>query len=211
LLLFVAIYLGGALHKRAHGSFRQALRLSCGTRGARFRTARPYQAGGIGAGLEALRHRVRPHPFRARYSLLHSSSREICGEAIGSDGKAPKGSRYRPRRWREGIHEERWWCVAELMRIKKAKLILGSDGSAPQAADGGRGALLALRSTWARRQDALSWELANIHKPRGLTADQGRIAEARSLLQTVVRRFSEGCENADLKTREGVSRLWARD
>jgi predicted ATPase len=53
---------------------------------------------------------------------------------------------------------------------------------------------------WARRQGALSWELRTSTSLARLQKDQGRIAEARSLLQSVYDRFSEGFETADLKT-----------
>jgi predicted ATPase len=53
---------------------------------------------------------------------------------------------------------------------------------------------------WARRQGALSWELRTSTSLARLQHDQGRTAEARSLLQSVYNRFSEGFETADLKT-----------
>jgi predicted ATPase len=53
---------------------------------------------------------------------------------------------------------------------------------------------------WAQRQGALSWELQTSTSLARLRHDQGRIAEARTLLQSVYDRFSEGFETADLKT-----------
>jgi predicted ATPase len=53
---------------------------------------------------------------------------------------------------------------------------------------------------WARRQGALSWELRTSTSLARLQQGQGRIAEARTLLQSVYDRFSEGFETADLKT-----------
>jgi predicted ATPase len=52
---------------------------------------------------------------------------------------------------------------------------------------------------WAHRQGALSWELRTSTSLARLQQDQGRTAEARSLLQRVYDRFSEGFETADLK------------
>jgi hypothetical protein len=52
---------------------------------------------------------------------------------------------------------------------------------------------------WARRQGALSWELRTSTSLARLQQDQGRTAEARSLLQRVYDRFSEGFETAVLK------------
>jgi hypothetical protein len=41
-----------------------------------------------------------------------------------------------------------------------------------------------------------------------LQQDQGRTAEARSLLQSVYDRFSEGFETADLKTAKAYLDTW---
>jgi predicted ATPase len=49
------------------------------------------------------------------------------------------------------------------------------------------------------RLGALSWELRTATSLARLQHDQGRIAEARDLLQSVYDRFSEGFETADLK------------
>ena len=57
---------------------------------------------------------------------------------------------------------------------------------------------------WARRQGALSWELRTATSLARLRQDQGRAAEARSLLQPVYDRFSEGFETADLKTAKAL-------
>lgn len=60
----------------------------------------------------------------------------------------------------------------------------------------------------ARGQDALSWELRTATSLGRLRQDQGRIAEARGLLQPVYDRFSEGFETADLKTAKAYLNSW---
>jgi predicted ATPase len=66
-----------------------------------------------------------------------------------------------------------------------------------------------LRSVdWARRHRALSWELRTSTSLARLQRDQGRIAEARRLLQSVYDRFSEGFETADLKTAKAHLDSW---
>jgi hypothetical protein len=60
----------------------------------------------------------------------------------------------------------------------------------------------------ARRQGALSWELRTSTSLSRLQHDQGRIAEARSLLQSVYVRFSEGFETADLMTAKAYLDSW---
>jgi predicted ATPase len=52
---------------------------------------------------------------------------------------------------------------------------------------------------WARRQGALSWELRTATSLARLQQAQGRIAEARDLVQSVYDRFGEGFETADLR------------
>ena len=100
---------------------------------------------------------------------------------------------------RSESNEERW-CIAELLRIKGE---LSLRESAPQAATAAEEHFL--RSLdWARRQGALSWELRTSTSLARLQQDQGRIAEARSLLQPVYDRFSEGFETADLKTAKAL-------
>jgi predicted ATPase len=100
-------------------------------------------------------------------------------------------------------NEERW-CVAELLRIK-GELILRE--GAPQAATAAEQHFL-YSLDWARRQGALSWELRTSTSLARLQRDQGRIAEARSLLQSVYDRFSEGFETADLKTAKAYLDTW---
>jgi predicted ATPase len=92
-------------------------------------------------------------------------------------------------------NEERW-CVAELLRVK-GELILRGGG--PQAATAAEEHFLQSLG-WARRQGALSWELRTSTSLARLRHDQGRIAEARDLLQSIYDRFSEGFDTADLKT-----------
>ena len=92
-------------------------------------------------------------------------------------------------------NEERW-CLAELLRVK-GELIL-REGAPPAETAAEEYFLQSL--DWARRQGALSWELRTSTSLARLQQDQGRIAEARSLLQSVYDRFSEGFETADLKT-----------
>jgi predicted ATPase len=61
---------------------------------------------------------------------------------------------------------------------------------------------------WARRQGALSWELRTSTSLARLQHGQGRVAEARSLLQSVYDRFSEGFDTVDLKTAKTYLDSW---
>ncbi len=87
------------------------------------------------------------------------------------------------------------WCLPELLRIK-GDILLKQAG--PQAAASGeeyfRDAL-----AWARRQNALSWELRVATSYARLWHEQGRSADARELLDTAYARFTEGFSTGDLR------------
>ena len=74
-----------------------------------------------------------------------------------------------------------------------------SGGAAPAAERHFRRAL-----DWARRQDALSWELRAATSLARLWRDRGRTAEARDLLGSVYGRFTEGFDTADLNAAKAL-------
>jgi predicted ATPase len=151
--------------------------------------------GDIGAGLELMRTACTRIPQNSLILLYTQFLGEIA-EALGRDGNATEGLSIIDETLARSEHNEERWCIAELLRIK-GELIL-QEGAAGAA----RGAeQYFLRSLdWARRQRALSWELRTSTSLARLQHDQGRIAEASSLLLSVYGRFSEGFETADLKT-----------
>jgi predicted ATPase len=151
--------------------------------------------GEIGAGLELLRASFARLPQNA-FSLLYVPLLAAIADALGRVGKAAEGLSIIEEALARSERNEERWCVAELLRIK-GELVLRE--GAPQAATAAEEHFL--RSLdWARRQGALSWELRTSIRLARLQHDQGRSAEARSLLQAVYDRFSEGFETADLKT-----------
>jgi hypothetical protein len=96
--------------------------------------------------------------------------------------------------WSDRKEERR--CMAELLRIKGELLRLnGSSG-----ADGMPEDCFLQVLDWARRQEALSWELRVAISLARLWCEQNRIAEARGLLLAVHDRFTEGFDTADLRT-----------
>jgi predicted ATPase/DNA-binding winged helix-turn-helix (wHTH) protein len=85
-------------------------------------------------------------------------------------------------------------AIAEMLRIKGELFLLpGARGVAAVAEGCFRQAL-----DWARRQGALSWELRAATSLARLWRDRGRPAAAKSLLQPIYDRFTEGFETADL-------------
>jgi len=89
--------------------------------------------------------------------------------------------------------EERW-IIADLLRIK-GELILLQD--APNAAVAAQDHFQKSLE-WARRQGALSWELRGATSLARLWHRQRKTSQARKLLASVYRRFTEGAETADL-------------
>jgi predicted ATPase len=151
--------------------------------------------GEIGTGLELLRTAFSRLPQNA-FILLYTLFLAEIADALGRDAKAAEGLSIIDEALARSERNEEGWCVAELLRIKGE--LIPREG-APQAAAAAEEHFL--RSLdWARRQGALSWELRTATSLARLQQDQGRAAEARSLLQSVYDRFSEGFETADLKT-----------
>jgi predicted ATPase/DNA-binding winged helix-turn-helix (wHTH) protein len=159
--------------------------------------------GDVGAGLELLRTAFARVPQGA-FTLFYTPMLGSMADALGRDGKAAEGLSIIDEALIQSDCNEERWCVAELLRIKGE---LKLRDSAPQAATAAEEHFL--RSLdWARRQGALSWELRTSTSLARLQHDQGRIAEARSLLQSVYDRFSEGFETADLKTAKAYLNSW---
>jgi predicted ATPase len=151
--------------------------------------------GDIGAGLELMRSAFASVPHNA-FSMLFTPFRAEITDALGREGKAGEAlSIIDEALARSERNEERWW-VAELLRTKGE--LIQREGTQQAAAAAEEHFLHSL--DLARRQGALSWELRTSTSLARLQHDQGRIAEARSLLQSVYDRFSEGFETADLKT-----------
>jgi predicted ATPase/DNA-binding winged helix-turn-helix (wHTH) protein len=160
--------------------------------------------GEVGAGLALLRAAFARVP-QDSLSLLYTLFLAEIADALGLDGKAGEGLSMIDETLARSERDEERWCVAELLRIK-GELILRE--GAPQAASAAERHFLQSLD-WARRQGALSWELRTSTSLARLQHDQGRIAEARSLLQSVYDRFSEGFETADLKTAKAHLHSWS--
>jgi predicted ATPase len=151
--------------------------------------------GDVGAGLELLRTAFARVPQNL-LSLLYTAFLAEIADALGRDGKAAEGLSIIDEALARSERNEERWCVAELLRVK-GELILRED--APQAPTAAEEHFLRALD-WAPRQGALSWELRTATSLARFQQNQGRAAEARSLLQSVYDRFSEGFETADLKT-----------
>jgi predicted ATPase len=159
--------------------------------------------GEVGAGLELLRTAFARVPQNA-FTFFYTPFLAEIADALGRDGNAAEGLSIIDEALARSERDDERWCVAELLRIK-GELVLRE--GAPQAAMAAEEHFL--RSLdWARRQRALSWELRTSTSLARLQHDRGRTAEARSLLQSVYDRFSEGFDTADLKAAKAYLRSW---
>jgi predicted ATPase len=159
--------------------------------------------GEVGAGLQLLRGAFARVP-QDSLSLLYTLFLAEIADALGRDGNAAEGLSIINEALARSERNEERWCFAELLRIK-GELIL-REGAPHAAAAAEEHFLRSLDG--ARRQGALSWELRTSTSLARLQQDQGRIAEARGLLQPVYDRFSEGFETADLKTAKAYLDSW---
>jgi hypothetical protein len=90
-------------------------------------------------------------------------------------------------------NEENWY-VAELLRVKGELTMRRGGGSAADEAE----RLFVQSLDWARRQETPSWELRTAISLSRLPRELGQAAQNRDLLRSVVNRFTEGHETADL-------------
>jgi predicted ATPase len=124
----------------------------------------------------------------------------LMAQALGRAGQIADGLAAIEEAIVRSERSEERWVVAELLRIKGELLLLqGGSGAAAAAEDHYQQAL-----GWARRQEALSWELRAATSLARLWCDQNRSAEALALLAPIYNRFTEGFETADLKAAKAL-------
>jgi predicted ATPase len=124
----------------------------------------------------------------------------LMPEALGRAGQIAEGLAAIEEAINHSENTEERWMIAEMLRIKGELLLLqGGPTAAASAEDHFRQAL-----DWAARQGALSWELRAAMSLAGLLRDQGRSADAKTLLQPIFARFTEGFETTDLKASKAL-------
>jgi predicted ATPase/DNA-binding winged helix-turn-helix (wHTH) protein len=87
------------------------------------------------------------------------------------------------------------WFLPEALRLKGELLRTEGSGTAAREAEN----LYRQAMNGARRQNALAWELRSATSLAELCVDLGRHEEAAELLESVLLRFTEGFETADLR------------
>jgi predicted ATPase/DNA-binding winged helix-turn-helix (wHTH) protein len=132
----------------------------------------------------------------ARFALHYTIYLSTLAQGLGVAGQMAKAHMAIDEALERAESNEEHWCMAELLRIKGDLFRL--DGSA--GADGMAEDYLLQALDWARRQEALSWELRAALSLAKLWHQDGKTAEADEVLSAVYNRFTEGFETPDLRS-----------
>src|SRR6266568_1019705 len=151
------------------------------------------ERGDHGAGsqlLQAALERVPEPNLHHHMSLLLAE----LAAGLGGAGQIAEGLRVVDKALARAEQKEEGWYLAELLRTKGELLLLGRVPSAVATAE----ACFQQALDVARRQGALAWELRSAMSLARFWRGQERVNQARKLLGSVYRRFTEGFETADL-------------
>src|ERR1700722_19219660 len=126
------------------------------------------------------------------FVLYHTEALAEYAEALATVGHIAQALVIINRALAQSRRNEERWCLPELLRIKGDLTLSSGDVATAEE--------LFLESLdWARRQQALSWELRTSTSLAGLRRDQGRVGQAHDELAVTYARFREGFATADLK------------
>jgi predicted ATPase len=140
------------------------------------------------AGLDALP----PAAFHLHGSMLHGE----LAEGLAADGRIGDGLTLIERALERSEALEERWCFAELLRKKGELLLLRDTPGDPADAE----ECFVRAIDWARRQEALAWEIRAAMSLARLFRGRRRPTQARKTLAPVYRRFTEGFSTPDLVT-----------
>jgi predicted ATPase/DNA-binding winged helix-turn-helix (wHTH) protein len=129
------------------------------------------------------------------YYLFYSFFLAELAEVVASANRIDEGLAEVDAALRYAEESESLWCMPEVLRIK-GEILAKRDPADPAAAAEEH---FARSLDWARRQQALAWELRAAMSLARLWQHQHRGAEARGLLGSVYGRFTEGFATADLQ------------
>jgi predicted ATPase/DNA-binding winged helix-turn-helix (wHTH) protein len=158
-----------------------------------FRGILLVKQGNLAAGLDLLRTTLAGLPEN-RFSLRHTWVFAEYAEGLRLAGRVAEGLQTIDRALGMCERDEEFWCIAEVLRIK-GELLLAEGAAAERTAED----LFRQSLDWARRQEALSWELRTALSLACRYRKTGRRREARDLLASVYGRFIEGFETTDLR------------
>jgi predicted ATPase/DNA-binding winged helix-turn-helix (wHTH) protein len=128
------------------------------------------------------------------YLLFDAFFRGELAAVLASAGRVDEGLVEIDAALRYAEESESLWCMPEILRIKGELLAKRAGADAGAAEECFRRSL-----DWARRQQALSWELRAAMSLARFWHRRNRSREARALLDGVYRGFTEGFDTADLQ------------
>jgi predicted ATPase len=144
--------------------------------------------------LEAALAELPDNAFHMRYIPFLGE----LADGLGRAGQTAKGLTVIDEAIDQSDRTEERWCIAELLRIKGAIVLTGQQ-DVVVAEECFHASL-----DWARRQNALAWELRTATSLAKLRNDQGRAGDGIELLAPIYNRFTEGFETADLRTAKSL-------
>jgi predicted ATPase/DNA-binding winged helix-turn-helix (wHTH) protein len=159
-----------------------------------FRGILLIKQGDVTAGLELLQTTLAGLPEN-RFSLRHTWVYAELADGLRLAGRTAEGLQVIDRALGMCERDEELWCIAEVLRIKGELLQAAGGQESDRLAEGHFQQSL----VWARRQEALSWELRTALSLARHLQKTERWREARELLASVYGRFIEGFETTDLR------------
>jgi predicted ATPase len=163
-------------------------------RGRCLNGVRLIKRGEIGGGLPLLRDAL-DELSATGFVPHHTALLGTLAQGVAGSGEIGQGLATIDNALARSARDEEYWCIAELLRIKSELVLLEGAPRADPAAE----ELLQHALEWARRQEALSWELRCATGLAQLWHQQGRTGPASELLAPIYRRFTEGFDTADLR------------
>ncbi len=132
----------------------------------------------------------------AGYALYHTTSLAELADAFGRMGQTGKGLTAINEALAQATRNDERWCMAELLRVKAELLLL----RATPTADGLAEDHLQQLVEWARKCEALGWELRTANSLCRLRYARNQATQGRDLLAPIYGEFTEGFGTADLTT-----------
>ena len=143
------------------------------------------------SGLPLLRAAIGKLP---QHNMRYGGTYAYLAEALGATGDVSGGLAVIQEAIGRCEQDDERWHLAEFLRIKGELFRLQGGTSARDAAEESFQQAL----DWARRQNVLSWELRAAMSLARLRLAQAPGAETREPIASILARFSEGFETADL-------------
>jgi predicted ATPase len=129
----------------------------------------------------------------SRYGMMTTGFTSALAEGLAGSGRTTEALETIDKQIAQVQESGDLFYMPELLRIKGD---IQAGGSPDQDMEAERTLLQSL--DWARRQEALSWELRSATSLAQLYLSRGRLEQAEALLAPIYERFTEGFATPDL-------------